>query len=491
MHLWAVYSYLHCLTIKKKDIKQILLRYYYNKKNIFWMAAAALMLVCMIFFTIKMLYRFYILLTDENGVVTETIKDALFVMLSSYILLAGILIFIVKILRKNKQLQESASNHFAEAKNAVEDAKHSKAQFLNTMTNELRLPLNHMLGNMSSLLQTPLSDQQRTQANLINRDGITLLSIINDSLDFFKIESGKLEIESNAFMLRLCIEEVLQILALDSRRIKINYEIDSKIPGYIMADLARIRQVLMNLIGNAMQINDTGKLMLYVELTSEQNEVMMLQFKISDVDERNDSVLLTPETAENIPYVSHYTGLGLSVAARLVALMGGAIKVESTSASGTVFTFTIKVKKITDTKHMNQNPIAPEKVDIELFKKIPLRILAADDNEISQMVLSSILLKMGYNCEVAQNGSEAVNKAIEQEYDLIFMDMFMPEMDGLEATRRIREYYLKSQHPIIIALTSNALEEKETFMKAGINNFITKPFKPKDLEQIIIQSCSN
>ena len=133
----------------------------------------------------------------------------------------------------------------------------------------------------------------------------------------------------------------------------------------------------------------------------------------------------------------------------------------------------------------------PEKIDKELFKRFPLRILAADDNEISQMVLSSMLLKMGYNCEVAQNGSEAVNKAIESEYDLIFMDMFMPEMDGLEATRRIREYYLKTHHPIIIALTSNALEEKETFLQAGINDFITKPFKPKDLEQIIIQSCSN
>ena len=455
------------------------------------MAVAALLFACMLFFTLKTLYRFYILPAGENAGDTEVVKAALLTELVSYVLLIGVLVYIIKIIRKNKQLQEDANNHFSEAKNAVEDAKHSKAQFLSTMTNELRLPLNRMLGNTSSLLQTQLNDQQQTLANLINRDGITLLSIINDSLDFFKIESGKLEIESNAFALRLCIEEVLQILALDSRQIKINYEIDSKIPRYIKADLARIRQVLMNLIGNAMQINDTGKVMLFVELISEQNGVMVLQFKISDIDEKSDDIALTPDVAENIPYVSHYTGLGLSVAARLVALMGGAIKVESTSASGTVFTFTIKVKKTTETKSMNQNPVAPEKLDKELFKKIPLRILAADDNEISQMVLSSILLKMGYNCEVAQNGSEAVNKAIEREYDLIFMDMFMPEMDGLEATRRIREYYLKSRHPIIIALTSNALEEKETFLQAGINNFITKPFKPKDLEQIIIQSCSN
>lgn len=428
---------------------------------------------------------------DSNEEIIN-IKTAVYILAGvTFISIIGLGI-IIYLLLKNKQLQNSANERFAEAKNVAEDAKHSKAQFLTTMTTELRAPLNRVLSNASSLLQTGLNIQQKEQANSIHHDGITLLSIINDSLDFFKIESGKLEIESNSFVLRLVIEEVLQILVSDSRPVSISYEIDSKIPDYIESDLARIRQVLMNLIGNAIQINDTGKLKLYVELVSEQNEAMILQFKIADIGEKVESVELTPEDAEHTPYVSHYTGLGLSVAARLVALMGGAIKVESTSASGTVFTFTIKVKRTIDTKVMNTTPgTTPEKIDKELFKRFPLRILAADDNEISQMVLSSMLLKMGYNCEMVQNGSEAVNKAIESEYDLIFMDMFMPEMDGLEATRRIREFYLKSNHPIIIALTSNALEEKETFLQAGINDFITKPFKPKDLEQIIIQSCSN
>ncbi len=318
------------------------------------------------------------------------------------------------------------------------------------------------------------------------------MSIINDSLDFFKIESGKLEIENHPFVLRDAIEEVLQIVVSDSRQIDIVYEVGDNIPAYIVGDIARIRQVLMNLIGNAIQINDTGKLMLSANIVNEINETVTLQFKITDIGEKSEEFALTPDNVETIPYVSHYTGLGLSVAARLVAIMGGAVKVESTSANGTVFTFTIKAKKTTDPIHMYNNlSLIPEKIDKELFKKFPLRILAADDNEISQMVLSSMLLKMGYNCEVAQNGSEAVSKAIEGKYDLIFMDMFMPEMDGLEATRRIREYYLETAHPIIIALTSNALEEKETFLQAGINDFITKPFKPKDLEQIIIQSCSN
>ncbi len=445
----------------------------------------------MIFFTVQTIHNFYTVTGGSQA--TSTVKNAM------YILVAATLVFIagffgfVYLLQKNAQLRAKADNRFVEAKNLAEDAKHSKSQFLTTMTNELRAPLNRVLSNISSLLQTSLTDSQKKQANNIHHNSINLLSIINDSLDFFKIENGKLEIENNPFELRLAIEEVLQILVSDSYQVDIQYEVDKKIPGYIVGDLARIRQVIMNLIGNAIQINDTGKLKLYAELVSQQDNNMILQFKISDVGERNKLAELTPETAETIPYVSHYTGLGLSVAARLVALMGGAIKIESTSASGTVFTFTVKVKKATDISNMNNNNngLAPEKIDKDLFKKYPLRILAADDNEISQMVLSSILLKMGYNCEVVQNGSEAVNKAIEREYDLIFMDMFMPEMDGLEATRRIREYYLKSKHPIIIALTSNALEEKETFLQAGINDFVTKPFKPKDLEQIIIQSCSN
>ncbi len=431
-------------------------------------------------------------ITGNEDAVGAAVKNVIYVMTGGSFVFVAAFVVIIYLLLKNKRLKDDAEVRFAEAKNMAEDAKHSKAQFLTTMTNELRQPLNRVLSTSSTLIQSSLNEIQKKEVNSIHRDGITLLSIVNDSLDFFKIESGKLEIESNQFVLRLVLEEVIQILVSDSRQIEITYNIDPKIPVYIKADLARIRQVLMNLIGNAVQINDTGKLKLYADLLSEQDDTMILQFKIADTGDKKEASDLTPESAEQMAYVSHYTGLGLSVAARLVALMGGAIKVESTSASGTVFTFTIKVKKITETTNMNTaTGLTPEKVDKELFKRFPLRILAADDNEISQMVLSSMLLKMGYNCEVAQNGSEAVNKAIESEYDLIFMDMFMPEMDGLEATRRIREYYLKSHHPIIIALTSNALEEKETFLQAGINDFITKPFKPKDLEQIIIQSCSN
>ena len=478
-------------------IKHISSRYKITKDSQLWVVPLAVFVAfCMLFFTGKTIYRFYALPHAANAAQVTAATDAMNVLAVGTFVLIAALFFIINLIFVNRRLKENMQQRFAEAKNVAEDAKHSKTQFLTTMTNELRAPLNRILSNTSALLQSHLQEPQKTQANQIHLNGITLLSIVNDSLDFFKIESGKLEIRNNPFVLHLCIEEVLQILTSDSREMDLNYELNDRIPNYVVGDMARIRQVLMNLIGNAMQINDTGKLILFADLLSKEGNEMVLQFKIADMGDKKPASSPSAETAQSLSYVSHYTGLGLSVAARLVALMGGAIKVESTSSTGTVFTFTIKVQKAIESNHtetiMNNNPNqTTEKIDRDLFKKYPLRILAADDNEISQIVLSSMLLKMGYNCEVAQNGSEAVSKAIDGKYDLIFMDIFMPEMDGLEATRRIREYYLQNTKPIIIALTSNALEEKETFLQAGINDFVTKPFKPNDLQQIIIQSCSN
>lgn len=411
------------------------------------------------------------------------------------VFVAGVVIFIILLLifyrmvLTNISYRSESDSQLRAAKIAAEDANHSKTQFLSTMSNELRTPLSHVLNSVSSLQQTELDDQQKKMVGIVHRGALSLLSVINDSLDFFKIESGKLVLQNNPLVLQDCIEEVRNLLLADSQHIAINYSIAPQVPNLIVSDITRLRQVMMNLLGNAVQFTDTGKLQLDVEMVNEQPDSVQLQFKIADTGDRSNSDY-TPASLEEAMYTTHYTGLGLSIAARLVALMGGAVKIESTSG-GSVFTFTIRAGKVVTSQPRIASETSSDKIDKELSKKIPLRILAADDNEMSQLVLSSVLMKMGYKCEVARNGTEAVAKAVEEQYDLIFMDMFMPEMDGMEATKRIREFYLQSPRPIIVAITANALEDASKYKQAGINSFIVKPIKPKDIEQVIIEYCSN
>ena len=430
---------------------------------------------------------------DSVTTLTEAfpyIRNVITVFVAGVVIYIILLIIFYRMVLNNISYRKETDSQLRAAKTAVEDANHSKTQFLSTMSNELRTPVNHVLNSAALLQQTELDDQQKKMVSNVHRGAVSLLSVINDSLDFFKIEAGKLALENNPLVLKDCIEEVRRILIADTQHITIDYRIASQVPDLIISDNTRLRQVMMNLLGNAVQFTDTGKLQLDVDLVSEQPDNVQLQFKIADTGDRDNSDY-TPVSFEESMYTTHYTGLGLSIAARLVALMGGAVKIESTSG-GSVFTFTIRAGKVKESQTrstMSENN--GDKIDKELSKKIPLRILSADDNEVSQLVLSSVLMKMGYKCDVARNGTEAVAKAVEDKYDLIFMDMFMPEMDGLEATKRIREFYLQSPRPIIVALTANALENADNYKQAGINSFIVKPIKPKDIEQVIIEYCGN
>jgi signal transduction histidine kinase/ActR/RegA family two-component response regulator len=418
------------------------------------------------------------------------IRNVITVFVVSVLIFIALLLIFYQMVKNNISYRSDSDSQLRAAKIAAEDANHSKTQFLSTMSNELRTPLNTVLNSISRLQQTKLDDQQKKMVSIVHRGAVSLLSVINDSLDFFKIESGKLTLENNPLVLKDCIEEVRNLLLADSQHITINYQIAPQVPSLIVSDIARLRQVLMNLLGNAVQFTDTGVLQLDVEVLSEQPDSLQLQFRIADAGDKETSDF-TPASLDEVMYTTHYTGLGLSIAARLVALMGGAVKIESTSG-GSVFTFTIRAGKvIMDTHTRAIADSNGDKIDKELSKRIPLRILYADDNEMSQLVLSSILIKMGYKCEAAKNGTEAVTKAVEEKYDLIFMDMFMPEMDGIEATKRIREFHLQSTRPIIVALTANALDNETKFKQAGINSFIVKPIKPKDIEQVIIEYCGN
>src|SRR3954468_20155615 len=283
------------------------------------------------------------------------------------VFVAGVLIFIVLLLifyqmvRTNISYRRESEDKLRAAKVAAEDANHSKTQFLSTMSNELRTPLNHVLKSTSLLEQTQLDEQQKKIVSTVHRGAVSLLSVINDSLDFFKIESGKLTLENNPLILKDCIEEVRNLLLADSQQIAINYYIAPQVPNLIVSDITRLRQVMMNLLGNAVQFTDTGNLQLDVELLNSQPDSVHLQFKIADTGDKNNSDY-TPASLDEAMYTTHYTGLGLSIAARLVALMGGAVKIESTS-SGSVFTFTIRAGKVIQSQPRITSETNNEKLD--------------------------------------------------------------------------------------------------------------------------------
>jgi signal transduction histidine kinase/ActR/RegA family two-component response regulator len=430
----------------------------------------------------------------------ETNKEIINVLVLGFVACLILLISFYLMVENNSRIRNKIEEELRAAKNAAENAVHAKTHFLSTMSNEIRNPMNNVIGVTSLLLQTHLTDEQKKYAIQIHRSGVTLLSIINDSIDFSRIESGNLKLENVPFILKHCIEEVFSIIGSHSREVKVTYHIDSQIPEYIIGDITRLRQVLMNLVGNAIQFTESAFIHLDVKLLGREEDHLNLEFKINDaplneadVDEKPYTITSLEQEAMADVYKMHNTGLGLSIAARLIALMGGAVKVESSASGGSSFTFTIKVKPVAEaTGSTAGSLIGAEAYDSELSKKIPLRILSVDDNEMSQVLLSSILMKMGYTASIARNGAEAVDLAVEEKFDLIFMDIYMPVMDGLEATRRIRQYYIKDDDPIIIALTANALlEEKDKYVLIGINDVITKPYKLSTIQNAILKSFKN
>ena len=424
---------------------------------------------------------------------TGTYKKIIKLLIACFIICVILMAILCLILMKNFVLRNSIEKQLLSAKNKAQEVSHAKTQLINSMSHELRNPVNGIIGMAALLMQTNLNSEQKKFANNIHRSTVALLAVVNDVIDFSKIESGTLKLENTPFVLKDCIKEVFSIIGWGIKEINLTYHIDEKIPVLIIGDTSRLRQVLINLIGSAIKYTAKGYIHLSVTSLADKADTLTLEFQIEDSGTtwtKNGTEPAVPFQTQAFDYTkANGYGLGLSIAARIVALMGGGIKVESFADKGIVFNFSIIVKKVAPdaqiqlkTKPFNNRP------DTLLSKKIPLKILVVDDHEMNQLLLSSILMMMGYNCTIARNGSEAVARAIEEKYDLIFMDIYMPVMDGLEATRAIRHYYLKENDPIIVAITANALlEEKENGLQAGMNDFVIKPYQVADIQQTIIK----
>ncbi len=397
------------------------------------------------------------------------------------------------IARINLHIQLKRTNEeLVKAKKAAEAAAEAKAIFLANMSHEIRTPMNGIIGMVDILKRTPLSDEQKEYLQIIESSGENLLTIINDILDYSKIEAGRIELEKIPLDLKLEVNNVIKILQIqaDRKGLPIKLNIEDNVPQYFIGDPVRIKQILINLINNAIKFTEEGEIRVHIENHGIKENKAELLFKVTDtgigIPEEGKKRLFQSFSQVDKSTTRKFggTGLGLAISKNLSEMMGGEIGVESETGVGSTFWFTLKLE-LTDKETYKESRKNDNVSKLKEKVKMKLNILLAEDNPINQKVAVVNLNNMGHKVDIAKNGKEAVEKFSRNEYDLIFMDIQMPEMDGIEATKKIREIEKErsvSRKIPIIAMTANTMEgDRENYLQSGMNDYVSKPFKQNEL----------